>query len=211
MASAFHASQSNASARVSNAPKLGYIVLMSQEPHVDVWMVHRDLARAPRFALPPGYRIRRYREGDVAAWGRIQNAADTMFVATAKMFAESMPGDAAYLAERILFLVDPHGTDIGTIAAWNDTGFDGSEMGHVHWVAMVPEAQGRGLAKPMLSAALEVMRGRRDAAAWLETNTARIPALNLYLLFGFEPHPRDDAEREAWRAIAPRLRHRIEV
>jgi GNAT superfamily N-acetyltransferase len=179
---------------------------MSQESSVDVWMVHRDLSHAPRFALPLGYRMRSYREGDVAAWVRIQNAADTMFVATAATFAESMPGDAIYLAERILFLVDPSGADIGTIAAWRDTGFDGSEMGHVHWVAMVPEAQGQGLAKPMLSAALDVMRARGDSAAWLETNTARLPAINLYLRLGFAPHPRDDVERRAWRAIAPRLK-----
>lgn len=175
-------------------------------PSVDVWMVQRDLAHAPRFALPEGYRIRPYREGDVPAWVRIQNAADTMFVATAATFAESMPGDSAYLAERVMFLVDPSGADIGTIAALNDTGFDGSEMGHVHWVAMEPEAQGRGLAKPMLSAALDVMRDRGDSAAWLETNTARLPAINLYLRLGFAPHPRDAVERRAWRAIAPRLK-----
>lgn len=180
-------------------------------PVCDVWMLHRNLVHAPRFALPPGYRIRRYREGDVAAWVRIQNAADTMFVATAATFAESMPGDPAYLAERVMFLVDPSGADIGTVAAWNDTGFDGSEMGHVHWVAIVPEAQGRGLAKPMLTAALDVMHTRGYDAAWLETNTARIPAINLYLRLGFVPHPRDDVEREAWRAIAPGLKFPVEV
>jgi ribosomal protein S18 acetylase RimI-like enzyme len=183
----------------------------TEAAQVDVWMVNRDLARAPRFALPAGYHMRPYGADDVTTWVRLQQAADTLFVATAATLAESMPGDTAYLAERIMFLVDPSGADIGTVAAWDDTGFDGSAMGHVHWVAIMPEAQGRGLAKPMLSAALDVMRARGYTAAWLETNTARIPALNLYLRLGFVPHPRDDAEREAWRAVAPRLKFRTEV
>jgi hypothetical protein len=34
----------------------------------------------------------------------------------------------------------------------------------------------------------------------------RIPALNLYLQFGFEPMLRDEEEQAAWRAIAPHLR-----
>ena len=184
-----------------------YTSSMEQLPNVDVWMIHRDLARAPRYTLPAGYRMRGYRDGDVATWVRIQQAAETFFVPTAQTFADSMPGDTDYLAARVLFLVDPAGEDIGTITAWNDAEFDGQDMGRIHWVAMVPAAQGRSLAKPMLSAALDALRARGYNAAWLWTGTGRIAALNLYLSFGFLPHPRDDAEREAWRAVAPELRY----
>lgn len=34
----------------------------------------------------------------------------------------------------------------------------------------------------------------------------RIPALNLYLQFGFEPLLRDEGEQTAWRVIAPHLK-----
>ena len=125
----------------------------SVEVHgADVWMIHPDLTRAPTFTLPVSYRMRAYRAGDVETWVRIQQAGDPFFRATAQNFVESMPGDTAYLAARVLFLVDESGADIGTIAAWNDTEFDGREIGHTHWVAIVATAQGRGLAKPMLSA-----------------------------------------------------------
>jgi ribosomal protein S18 acetylase RimI-like enzyme len=178
---------------------------------VEIVMIQRDLTRAPIFALPAGYAMRNYREGDVANWVRIQQAADPFFVAEVRHFSESMPGDAAYLAARVLFLVDGSGADIGTITAWNDAEFDGREMGHIHWVAIVAAAQGRGLAKPMLSAACTALRTHGYTEAWLETNTARIPALNLYGQFGFKPHPRSEAEREAWQAVAPRLKFPITV
>jgi GNAT superfamily N-acetyltransferase len=178
---------------------------------VDVVMVHRDLARAPRFLLPSSYAMRGYREGDVASWVRIQQAADPFFVATAANFAKSMPGDTNYLATRVLFLVDPAGNDIGTITAWNGDSLNGRDIGQVHWVAIVASAQGRGLGKPMLSAACDALLRQGYTEAYLETNTARIPALNLYLQFGFYPFPRNEAERSAWRAIAPKLKFLIDI
>jgi GNAT superfamily N-acetyltransferase len=184
---------------------------MEQLPNVDVWMIHRDLRIAPRYALPAGYRMRGYRDGDVSTWVRIQQAAEKFVTPTADTFTGSMPGDEAYLTARVLFLVDPASEDIGTITAWNDAEFDGQEMGRIHWVAMAPEAQGKGLAKPMLSAALDALRSRGYNAAWLWTGTGRIAALNLYLHFGFVPHPRDDVEREAWRAVAPHLKYSMSV
>lgn len=184
---------------------------MTNTPIVPLFMVHRNLAQAPHFAMPAGYHMRFYREGDVATWVRIQAAAEKFSIPTADDFAKSMPGDHGHLAARVMFLVDPAGEDIGTITAWDDSGLDGTPMGHIHWVAIVPAAQGRGLGKPMMSAALEVMSRRGDTAAWLETHNVRIPALNLYLQSGFVPYPRSDVDREAWRTVAPALRCQIQV
>ncbi|MBA3945801.1 MAG: GNAT family N-acetyltransferase [Herpetosiphonaceae bacterium] len=181
-----------------------------QLPNVGVWMLHRDLSRAPRFSLPPGYRMRFYHDGDLHTWLRIQ-ATDPFSVPTAETFARSMPGDTLHLAARVMFLVDPLGADIGTITAWNNDHFNDCDIGQIHWVAIIPAAQGRGLAKPMLSAACDVLRTHGYAEACLETNTARIPALNLYPQFGFEPYVRDEAERNAWRTVAPRLKIGIAV
>jgi ribosomal protein S18 acetylase RimI-like enzyme len=177
-----------------------------QLPNVNVWMIHHDLSRTPRFPMPTGYAMRFYRTGDVQTWVRIQQAAETFFVPTAEVFAKHMPGDTDYLSKRVMFLVDPSSADIGTITAWNDEQLSGREIGQIHWVAIVPDAQGRGLAKSMLSAACDVLRTHGYSEACLETNTRRIPALNLYLQFGFQPHLRDEAEREAWNIVAPRLK-----
>lgn len=182
-----------------------------QLPNANVWMIHHNLLSAPYFPLSLGYSMRFYREGDVQTWVRIQQAAEPFFVPTAGMFAKYMPGDTAYLAARVMFIVDPTGTDVGTITAWNDRVFHYDDIGQIHWVAIIPAAQGRGLSKAMLSAACNTLRARGYTKAVLETNTRRIPALNLYLQFGFEPYVRDEAERNAWGIVAPQLKFGIEV
>jgi GNAT superfamily N-acetyltransferase len=177
--------------------------------NVDVWMIHRRLADAPHFAMPAGCRLRAYVPGDVEAWVRIQQAAETFFTPTAQTFAESMGSDDAVLQERVRFFVDENGDDVGTITAWSDAEFDGVDRGRIHWVALHPSAQGRGLARPMLSAACDLLLARGYDTAWLWTGTGRTAALNLYLRFGFTAHPRDEAERAAWQAVAPGLRYAV--
>ena len=142
---------------------------------------------------------------------QLQQSADSLFVATAETFAKSLPGDIDYLAERILFLVDPAGVEIGTITAWNDNHFHGRDIGHIHWVAISSTAQGRGLAKPMLSAACELLQKRGYTEAYLKTNTRRLPAINLYLQFRFVPQSRDAIQYNAWQAIALQLKYPIEI
>lgn len=175
-------------------------------PNVDVWMLNADLARAPRSALPAGFRMRFYRPGDVETWLGVHALAEQYLTVTAAHFARSMPGGDALLATRVMFLVGPDGAEIGTITAWENDTLLGRRIGQIHWVAIVPEYQGRGLAPPMLSAACILLRAMGHNEACLDTNTRRIPALNLYLRFGFAPHIVSDEQRAAWRAVAPRLR-----
>ncbi len=151
--------------------------------------------------------MRSYQPGDLDTWLRIQ-ATDPFFMPTAETFAASMPGDDAYLGSRVMFLVDPGGAEVGTITAWSSAKLTGQEIGQIHWVAIVPAAcgLGLGLGKPMLSAACVAQLERGYTQAYLETNTRRVPALNLYLRFGFAPYVRNEAEEGARRAISPHLR-----
>lgn len=177
---------------------------------VEVWMHQPDLSNAPVYALPDGYSMRFYRDGDVQTWLKIQRAADPDATLSAETFHSHMP-DESKLPHRVMFMVDPSGADIGSITAWDDDQLMGREMGLVHWVAIVPKAQGNSLAKPLLSTVIEVLKSLNYTEAWLETNTKRIPAINLYLSFGFKPYPREKVDRDAWRAVAPRLKYPIEI
>jgi len=184
---------------------------MSDQPtNTDVWMLHPDLGAIAHTALPTGYRMRFYAEGDLDTWLRIQ-AHDPFFVPTAETFATSMPGDTPLLAARVMFLADPAGAAVGTVTAWPNDSLTGRKIGQIHWVALVPAAQGRGLAKPLVGAACVLLHQRGYHEACLETNTRRVPALNLYLALGFVPFVRSEAERRAWRAVAPQLRLPVHI
>ncbi len=184
--------------------------MSEQSVDSDVWMIHPDLGAIAPPPFPAGYRMRFYTEGDLDTWLRIQ-AHDPFFVPTAETFAASMPGDTTLLASRVMFLADPAGEDVGTVTAWSNDRLTEREIGQIHWVALVPAARGRGLAKPMVAAACALLCERGYREACLETNTRRIPALNLYLALGFQPFVRNEAERKAWLHVAPRLRSPVRI
>ena len=182
---------------------------MSQKPeNAAVWMLHADIHRSPVYPLADGYRLRFYKPGDVASWVNIQQQSDPYFTAGEAAFAQYMP-DPDRWPQRVMFLVDPLGDDVGTITAWNDDQLTGIDMGLVHWVAILPQAQGKGLAKPLLSACISLMQQLGYTKAYLQTGSARLVAINLYLHFGFKAFPKGETDDRAWRIIAPQLKYAI--
>jgi len=105
------------------------------------------------------------------------------------------------LAERQCFLFDPSGQAIGTASAWFDDNFDGGRIGRVHWVALLPQYQGRKLSKPLMAAVCRRLRELGHDQAYLTTLAARQAAIQLYLRFGFAPLIRNEIERAVWRQI----------
>ena len=179
----------------------------AQLPNVDIWMIHSDLQNTPKTPLPAGYRMRFFEEGDVEKWVELQQASDPFFTATAETFAKTLPGDTDYLSKRVMFLVDSVGRDVGTITAWEDNELTGNMIGQVHWVAIINDKQGKGLAKPLLAAVCQLLIELGYKEACLMTNTRRIPAVNLYRKFGFEPVLQNEIEKEAWVKIASELKY----
>ncbi len=77
----------------------------------------------------------------------------------------------------------------------------GGDAGRIHWVAIRPEAQGKGLGKAAMSHALQELARWHDRC-YLVTSTERAAAITLYLKFGFLPDLRMEGAREKWGAVS---------
>lgn len=169
--------------------------------NLSVKMIRENLESIPEFTLPESYLLRWYRSGDEAAWTQIQRRSDNLNQIATELFAQQFGLDTALLATRQCYLLDAEGAEIGTGTAWFDDEFEGRNFGRVHWVAIIPEYQGRGLAKPLMTAVCRRLRELGHERAYLSTSSARVKAIRLYLKFGFKPLIRNSEEREAWREL----------
>lgn len=170
-----------------------------------ICMIRDDLESIPAFELPTGFAFRWYRPGNEADWVAIHQEADAGHERTERKFVEEFGTDPVRLAERMCFLCTDDGEAIGTATAWPEEQGRGAHFGRLHYVAIRTAFQGRGLARPLLTTVLRRMRQLGHTASCLGTQVARWRAVNLYLKFGYRPEIRDDADRDAWRAVRERL------
>ena len=177
--------------------------------NISVSMTRATLTDLPQFALPAPYTLRWYELGDEQAWVDIHVAADAYHTFTMATFEQEFGADRALLSTRQAYLCDEAGKPIGTTSAWFYNDEEGDPYGLVHWVAIHPTAQGKGLSKPLLGLVCERLRALGHSQGYLNTSTGRIPAISLYLHFGFVPQMRRDRETtlRAWRQVSERLQH----
>jgi GNAT superfamily N-acetyltransferase len=168
---------------------------------VPVHMVLGNLDAAPRYVLPAPFRVRFYQRGDIETWVRVESDAEEYRSISRDLHEREFGRDHAVLSERQCFLCDGEGRAIGTATAWFNDEYEGQRWGRVHWVAVVRRMQGRGLGKPLLSAVIDRLRELGHSRAYLITETVRVPAICLYLKFGFVPRVRDSQDRAAWLSL----------
>jgi GNAT superfamily N-acetyltransferase len=164
-------------------------------------MVRSDLEHLPEFAWPEGFSLRWYQPGDEDLWIRIHLATERLRSITPELFFQQFGSDPQLLAERQCYLCAADGTAAGTSTAWFDDGFQGQRYGRVHWVAVLPEFQGRGLGKSLVNLTCRRLRELGHERAYLATSALRLQAIGLYLQFGFVPLIRSDAEAALWHRI----------
>ena len=162
-----------------------------------------DILQVP---LPDGYAMRHYETGDGELWARINDEADWLNNVTYAWFRKDYGHDEAALRKRVFFLRGPDGRDVGTISAWWSDDHIGPGWGRIHWVAILPECQGRKLCKPMMTYAMNKLAEWHERS-FLDTSTARVVAVKIYLDFGFLPGIVTEADLERWRYVAEHLAH----
>ncbi len=177
----------------------------SSKPLIGITMVRPMLDGLPDCpSLPAGYTIRAYRPGDEVAWLRIHEEADRYSAIAPDKFEREFGCDVEVLQARQFYLCRADGLAVGTITAWWDTNeqFPGCNFGLVHWVAIAPAEQGKGLSKAMLTRCLGRLKELGRDGACLNTQSQRLAAINLYLSFGFVPRIDTQPQRDVWAQLA---------
>ena len=142
--------------------------------------------------LPEGYSIRTYQPGDEDAWAALMCAVgeQTSLIDAKNEFVQRYLADAA-LTDRIFFAVDSNGAIVGSAIAW---AHDPRGMGVrvLHWVAVHPEHQRKGLGKALCQTCLRLFRREDNALpVYLHTQPWSWKAILLYIKLGFKLQSRD--------------------
>lgn len=197
---------------------------------IPITMVRDTLTDLPRYPIPEGYSIRKFKGGEGPLWAEIGAAAGNFgdLAAAQERFNVEFSEPVEDMESRCFFVVhDETDRAVGTAMAWYDPNFDDGSgrspsrpecddgsgrslsrpaYGRVHWVAIIPDFQGKRLAKPLLSAVLSRLAESHTKAV-LGTQTFRKPAVRLYLDLGFRPFPKLPTCPQAWKELAEEFKH----
>lgn len=174
-------------------------------PDIPVRMIRPHLRDIPTVPFPEGFGIRALRRDEGPLWTDVQRDAEEIITIADDLFVRQFGDEPEQIERRCFFVVNPNGAAVGTISAWH--GGEDATLGRIHWVAVRPAYQGRGLGKAALAFALERL-ARWHERAFLDTSTTRIPALKMYLDLGFAPDLEQGPDaRSAWRRVRAVLDH----
>ncbi|GIP35046.1 GNAT family N-acetyltransferase [Paenibacillus sp. J2TS4] len=186
--------------RVEGEASLVNIPLSMHRPH---------LLNIPNYTVPSPYRIRPFRSGDEEHWAAIEwKAGEFPSQDEARLhYANEFGEHSDEMELRCFLLEDGAGSALGTTTAWYKS-LQGKIYGRIHWVAIVPEHQGRGLAKPLLASAMKRLADFHDKA-YLTTQTTSWKAIGMYLQFGFEPWIVRPSCKDGWAWMEEQLQRKI--
>lgn len=174
--------------------------------YIPLTMIRNDTENIPLFDLPEGYSFRNFKEGDQHQWAEIETAAGEFKTIdeALQQFNQEFGSYIKEFEQRSLFLVTPKGDCIGTGTAWYNNTFNGERYGKVHWIGIHPNFQGKNLAKPLVSAVMNVLK-QHHSKLYLTTQTTSYKAVKIYLDFGFKPLIESDQDREGWEMLSEKL------
>lgn len=168
---------------------------------VEVRMV-RELRPEPHvFELPEGYSLRWYREGDRETWQSIQRSTGIYEPLAPDLFDREFGRHQDLLPERQCFAEVVPGVAVGTATAWLGSPDGPPEEGRVHWLAVSPGHQRRGIGSYLTETACSRLRALGATSAFLTTGSENIGAIQLYLSLGFRPEAACERERVAWQSL----------
>ena len=173
--------------------------------NIRLTMVRETAMDIPQYALTNGFSVRWYQPGDETAWLEIQSKADIYNKIEPGLFQTAFGETPGELKDRQCFLLNSNKNPIGTATAWFNNDFKEKRYGRLHWIAIVPEMRGRGLAKPLLTHVCNRLLNLGHSQSYLTTSSKRLRAIKLYLKFGFNPNYDCEQEELVWKSIYQKL------
>lgn len=158
-------------------------------PYAEIWMVRTRELPINNFPLPNGFSLAFYQAGDDLAWAEIETAVAEFAREdeALKYFNRTFARHPEELEKRMVFIETEAGEKIGTATAWWKETADGARYPLVHWVAIKPDYQGRGLSKPLMSKVLQVLQDLENHdSIVLHTQTWSHVAIQMYEKFDFK-------------------------
>jgi len=162
-------------------------------------MRRANLDQLPPLAIPNGFTIRTYQNGDDILWEDLTERT----LGFRLDFAKDIKASPFFKPERIFFIC--HGSEpIATAIAWclKD---DPDTTGYVHMVGADARFKGNGLGYQVSLATLHQMALENKQSVVLNTDDFRLPAIAIYLRLGFEPEMTHESHRPRWEEIYTKL------
>ena len=136
--------------------------------------------------LPEGYSFRFFEsESDIEHWCRIETSVDEFdsYKNAYKHFNHEFIEHIEELKKRCIFILDKNELPIGTSMGWFS---DCDIKSRLHWIAVCPEHQGKGLGKAVSQKAVTICtKHNPNESIWLSTQTGSYPAVMIYNRLGF--------------------------
>lgn len=170
---------------------------------IDLVMIRDNLTAIPRYDLPAGFSYRMFQRGDDAIWAEIETSAGEFASddLAGQHFRKEFGKLQQELFNRCVFVDTEEGVSIGTATAWFGDLLPEKTAGRLHWVAIREKYQGRGIGKPLVSRALQLLSAFHERA-YLTTQTTSYKAVKIYLDFGFRPYITDESQKTGWSIVS---------
>ncbi|MBF8807613.1 MAG: GNAT family N-acetyltransferase [Enterococcus lacertideformus] len=156
-------------------------------PYAEIWMTRPIGGVLPNLSLPEGYHFKLYTLGDENEWVRIERSVgefETQEEGLAYFQRVFFPHQKQ-LKQRMLFVVTDSGEKIATCTAWYKKR-QNDKYPLFHWLAVMPEHQGKGISKALTLAVLQRFQVlETQEPIYLHTQTWSHPAITLYQSLGF--------------------------
>jgi GNAT superfamily N-acetyltransferase len=162
-------------------------VLDKSLPYYDIFMKRAAGTAIPPAEAPEGISIRTYRDGDEEFWAETETAVGEFSCkedALARFSRDFLPWKEE-LPLRCLFAVTPAGKSVGNLSVWWNNP-ETRDCLWIHWVAVHPEYQGRGIGTYLVNFGLHLaVKLEGDTDICLKTQTWSWQAIRIYLAAGF--------------------------